>query len=394
MSNAQLLLTLILLQQGLLGLVWMGTAALGLSRRPAMHWGAANLAAAAALMLVVQRESGLAPWAGVLLANTLGLLAYVLNRRGVQLFCSLPPTDREHLFVLAAGALLLAAIVASGAPQGPVVLVTSLLLAYSLLRAGAEALNGLRAELGRASALACALPLWLLGGALALRAILVLVFPAAVGQPVHQGGSFNAALGLGILVVALLQNLGLGAMLVMRTVSQLRRLSDHDALTGLLNRRGLAAEHERQQARSRRGGEGYALLVVDLDHFKRVNDRHGHEAGDAVLCAVAQALRLGLRPHDAVARTGGEEFCVLLPAASQRDAQQAAERLRALVAATPVAWAGCTLHLSCSIGLSWSADGRQTLAELLRRADQAMYLAKAGGRNRVVVEGEVALQPA
>jgi diguanylate cyclase (GGDEF)-like protein len=254
-----------------------------------------------------------------------------------------------------------------------------------MLRAGAEALVGLRQEFGRAGAIACAGPLLIIGLLFALRAVLLLPLLADhVGAAMVTGGAFNAALGLVTLAMTLLQNLGLGAMVVSRTVSQLQRLSDHDALTGLLNRRGLAAQHERERSRLRRGGGGHALLQIDIDHFKRINDVHGHAAGDLALVAVARTLKAAMRPHDVVARTGGEEFCALLPGVDPALALRVAQRMRESVRGTPINAGSLELAITCSIGVAWTCDADETLERLGRRADNALYHAKAQGRDRVV----------
>ena len=175
----------------------------------------------------------------------------------------------------------------------------------------------------------------------------------------------------------------LGAMVMMRTVLRLRQLSDHDALTGVFNRRGLAAQHERERNRLRRGSVGFALLLVDIDHFKRINDEHGHGVGDAVLVAAAQTMKAAMRPGDVLARTGGEEFSVLLADVDPTQAWGAAQRLREAVRDANIDVEGRQLKLTCSIGVAWTQDPLAGLEGLSRRADDAMYRAKSLGRDRV-----------
>jgi diguanylate cyclase (GGDEF)-like protein len=155
-----------------------------------------------------------------------------------------------------------------------------------------------------------------------------------------------------------------------------------DRLTGLLNRRALDEALVDALARRRRLNEDVALLLLDLDHFKRINDSHGHSAGDEVLRDVASRLIAGVRENDKVFRHGGEEFVVLLYAADRTAAATTAERLRATVAEEPVVTDGHTIPVTISIGLAMAhgenADG------LLRSADTSLYRAKREGRNRVV----------
>lgn len=384
MTNAQLLLSLILIQQGVLGVVWLGAAALGLARVPALHFGIASGLVAASLGGALLRVPGHDHWLTWLLPSLCGVVAFAALRRGVQLFCERPLTDRESLAVIALAALALGAALATGQPSWMLAMLTSAGVAWSLLRTTAEGLDGLHAELGRGAAVACTAPLLAVGGLFAVRALLAPVFTDEVGRSALSGGAFNAALGLVLLALTLLQNLGLGAMVLMRTVSQLQRLSDHDALTGLLNRRGLATHHERECARLRRGSKGYALLLADIDHFKRINDAHGHGVGDQALVGVARTLRAAMRPGDVVARTGGEEFCVLLADVDPAQALRTAERLREAVRDEPVLVGDLRLPLTCSIGVAWTGDVADGLEGMSRRADEAMYRAKSLGRDRVV----------
>lgn len=124
--------------------------------------------------------------------------------------------------------------------------------------------------------------------------------------------------------------------------------------------------------------------MVDADHFKRINDAHGHEAGDRVLVALANRLLAAARPADLVGRLGGEEFVFLMPGCAAAEASRRAETLRADIAAFPVPMRGGDLSMTVSIGVAERGLGRETLEALMRAADEAMYAAKMSGRNRVV----------
>ena len=175
---------------------------------------------------------------------------------------------------------------------------------------------------------------------------------------------------------------------------QLTRLATTDALTGLANRRHLLAELEKELRRTSRSGRPLSVLMIDLDRFKGVNDRHGHAVGDAVLVAVAARCLARLRAIDLCGRVGGEEFVVLLPEADARGATITAERLCADLAETPIDTAGGPLRVTISIGVAThqphgpqpdeaAADETGRAQLLLQRADDALYRAKAGGRNCV-----------
>lgn len=156
-----------------------------------------------------------------------------------------------------------------------------------------------------------------------------------------------------------------------------------DALTGVANRRAFQEVAEREFQRARRYARPLSVLVFDIDLFKQVNDTHGHAAGDAVIRAVAETVRKAVREVDVVARTGGEEFAVLLPDVHAPEAVVTAERLRLHIAAWTGEAAGQPLHCTASFGVGEIAATDTGLDNLLQRADYAMYRAKQAGRNRV-----------
>lgn len=162
---------------------------------------------------------------------------------------------------------------------------------------------------------------------------------------------------------------------------QLRTLASTDALTGLLNRHGFDARAPALFAQTHRKGLPLAVLMLDLDYFKRVNDLHGHPAGDEALRLFAHLLQSSCRAEDVVARLGGEEFCVLLPARTLADVQTLDRELRErLVVAAPLRLG---FSLDFSSGLAWHEPRDTDLPALLQRADQALYAAKALGRGRL-----------
>jgi two-component system cell cycle response regulator len=173
-----------------------------------------------------------------------------------------------------------------------------------------------------------------------------------------------------------------------RMIDGLCELSQKDPLTGLANRRHFRDALERMVEAVARSGESVLLLVLDIDHFKKINDNHGHLAGDLMLQAIAACLTRCVRPLDSVARVGGEEFAVLLPHCRPLFGQAVAERIRASVAALNVAVSPVlVLQATVSIGGAYAPEWVRSTAELWsERADQQLYRAKAGGRDQVCID--------
>jgi len=172
-----------------------------------------------------------------------------------------------------------------------------------------------------------------------------------------------------------------------RTREELERRAYSDYLTGLANRRFFVEQAELELSRLRRYGGTLALIMFDLDHFKRINDLYGHAVGDLVLKKVADVVREMLRGNDIIGRIGGEEFAVVLPKARAGKAVLAAERMRGAIADAPVATSGgLPLRFTASFGVVTADDGTASIDELLTRADAELYRAKRSGRNRVCAE--------
>jgi diguanylate cyclase len=178
------------------------------------------------------------------------------------------------------------------------------------------------------------------------------------------------------------------AVALQRVVDALCALSSQDGLTGLANRRALWGALEREIARSARTGETFALMLIDIDHFKRVNDQYGHLTGDLVLRAVARMIEASFRAMDTVARFGGEEFAVILPNSPPAYSQQVARRACERIAGEPIDVSpDLRLFITVSIGVAcsgeWSARDTKAMVEAV---DRNLYRAKRLGRNRVCWE--------
>lgn len=167
---------------------------------------------------------------------------------------------------------------------------------------------------------------------------------------------------------------------------ELKRLATTDPLTGIPNRRFLMDQGDRELGRARRYGNALSVLILDIDHFKKINDRHGHAVGDDALKAMVQCCLRQLREIDILCRLGGEEFVALLPETPGEAAMAAAERLRDAVARMSLPLAGSeNLTFTISVGVTAPREADVSLADMLSRADEALYEAKRNGRNRVTL---------
>jgi diguanylate cyclase (GGDEF)-like protein len=374
----------VLLVHGLAALVWWVAGTwLGLSRRAAWHWLIAAIANGAALSLLPLNQLVSMP-AHILVANVLVLHGLISMRRGLQGFLKLRHTDFSHA---ALGVAVIVFNLGLCLPMGWLQLgevLSSVVVALLLWRTAIENHRPLAAEFGEGLARAHSSLLSTAGVFFMLTALhLWTPWLTLLGPPVSPDWALFGFL-FAHLILSIMASFLAGYMVVMRLVGKLQHLSHHDSLTGLLNRRAIEYLLSREMQRLQRFGEQFSLLIVDIDHFKRINDRLGHAAGDAVLCAVAQTLQAHAREVDRVARYGGEEFCVLLPHTLHEGALQAAERLREAINLVSIPWSDEVIAVTISTGLATADNPDESLEALLHRADQALYRAKAEGRNRVV----------
>ncbi len=219
--------------------------------------------------------------------------------------------------------------------------------------------------------------------ALAGRAALALVRPGSVLTDMTQDSALNVGSALVYTVLVLLLHATLLVLVVSKLLGELQQLARRDPLTGLLNRRELLALLDRQAQGGRRSADRFSVLMIDLDHFKSINDRLGHEAGDRALVQAARQMARALRDQDRIGRFGGEEFVAWLPGVGLDDALALAERVRRTVGGAALAGAGGEAMLTVSIGVAQWAGPGEAPGPLLARADAALYRAKRAGRDRV-----------
>ena len=364
---------------------WVGGRMIGDTHRATAWWSA--FAASSVLSFVFLVAAMHTPEAAPSMrlraaGNVFNVLAVVALQRGVWRFIDRAPTVAGHVLVIA---LMLAASwlgldPARGALRVGVLSSLQALMALGIMRDlyrhGRDAMKLRQPWL-------LVLPLAVAGFTYAARGLRALLVPDSVGAEMTVNSGLNIASAFVYVLVTLSFHAMLMALVITRLVADLQRLSRHDGLTGLLNRRALEEALTAQLQRGRRAAEAFCVMMVDVDHFKRINDRHGHAVGDAALKQLAALMRRQVREVDRVGRFGGEEFLVLLPGLELPAARAVAERLRESVAATPLAHADAAITLSVSIGIAQSAGAHEDVSRLLVRADAALYQAKQGGRDQV-----------
>ncbi len=180
-------------------------------------------------------------------------------------------------------------------------------------------------------------------------------------------------------------------MTAQKLQEELDRQARRDPLTNAFNRRAFDEFADREWSRALRHGSPLCFLMIDIDHFKAFNDRHGHGMGDAALQKVSATAQTVLRPEDIWSRYGGEEFLALLPQTTGDQALAIAERLRATIARTEFETPSERPHLSVSIGVAQNNGADKTWREVADSADRALYRAKASGRNRVILRDAAAM---
>ncbi|HEU0307348.1 MAG TPA: diguanylate cyclase [Lysobacter sp.] len=215
----------------------------------------------------------------------------------------------------------------------------------------------------------------------------------AAGRPLNPWLEYGLPLMQAFAAVVLVLGLAHRMRMFQRERDAAQQDAEHDALTRVLNRAGMMRRLDQAIADSRLGRMPLSVLFLDLDHFKRINDTHGHAIGDACLCAVTETIHAEMQPEQNLGRIGGEEFLLLMPGSSRRQARDLAERIRKEVEACCAKVQGAPVALTLSIGVV-ECQAQDDAASLLRRADDAMYQAKHEGRNRVVVlDGAGAREP-
>lgn len=378
---------MVALIQGVFAVVWgIGAYAMPTARSAVLYWVAwAALSALTWMILAFNVEQP------PLLAVLCGVVAVMALQRGIRTFVGEKPPQRVHLALLAID--LLAFLIGTDPVNRPLQAMLNYgVLSFLYLYIASDLYRHARDRLRFGWPIVLSLPVLFGSVAYGSRVVRAMVDPPSVVSEMAADSPLNINGALIFVVLVLSLHATLMVLVVARLVSELRRLSRHDALTGLLNRRAMEELLEEQAQRSRRTGEGFVLMMADLDHFKRINDQHGHPVGDMALRHVATLLKQGMPARSSLARFGGEEFVILLRTPGVRQSAEVAERLRGSLSSSPLAHDGALIPLSVSIGVAHWRDRSDDLAQLLLRADGALFQAKVQGRNRVVLSIDATAQ--
>jgi diguanylate cyclase (GGDEF)-like protein len=339
---------------------------------------------------VLRSLLGIIPyWASTLVANDISILSFFAMYMGFGWFVLRNPTQRWTGWLLGRiGWLVFACnfgiylVLSFVRPRALVVAVLSpglifcMLSVWLLLRYGKESFRS-------ASRIASVALLVQIGLGLYRSRIILLYWPGKVDDAVSDPRLLVtkfASMLIGFSMVLLYV-----WFFVIESHQDLRKSALTDALTGIFNRRAIVRESEREIALARRASRPISLIAIDVDLFKSINDRYGHNGGDVALCAVADLLRNGLRRTDLIARLGGEEFACVLPETNISGALHIAEKLRDRLASTPIALPSGDIQITFTAGVAQMIGSDLNFNSIMERADMALYRGKAAGRNCVVV---------
>jgi diguanylate cyclase (GGDEF)-like protein len=383
-SATEVSFLIVALMQGVFALLWGVAASLVNARRPLVHWAAwSSLSAVTWLTLAVSFESP--PLWSVLI----GIVGVIALERGVCLFTARRTRDRLHIALLALVASANLALLDSEQRHLQAAINYGA-LALTYFNVARDMYRYARGTLQWRWATILAIPVSIGSLMCALRVVTAIVDPSSVVEVMAADSALNLRTAFLAVALAMTLHATLVGLVVARLVSELHRLSRHDALTGLLNRRAIEEALDAQLSRSRRTQEPFVVMMLDLDHFKRINDRYGHPVGDLALKHIAVLLQSATRASDILGRFGGEEFVLMLPNTPLSQAQAVAEKVRNLFENSPLQTELELISISASIGVALWSESADDISRLLSRADAALFQAKVQGRNRVVTAAAAA----
>ena len=384
-STEQQLLVFIILLAGVSAIAWLIMSRLmRIAPSASLRFSVANmlLIAGISILFFRQPDANLVFWQG---SDLLILLAFVALKAGFLALFKRPSAIKADIILLLVWSIL-ALQVPDNAKEHWLGLLFSAFAFISLGSSTVILYQASASSFKRRYAVGVAAPLAGISLLFLLRFVSSLVIAPHSMAAVHQGKS---ELYWAYLVFVLLVNITIFSSTLVRLVAKIRHLADRDQLTGLYNRFALNRKLAQLQQLHSRHQQPYAVLLLDLDHFKQVNDQYGHLTGDKVLKHAATLLKQSIRNEDILGRFGGEEFLLLLPMTEQQAAEQVAEKLIQLLRQQPLQLGDTAIALTTSIGIATAHANSLALSSetMLQQADKALYHAKANGRDQVISFG-------
>ncbi len=353
--------------------------------QPSLRWWIVATLVHPIGFLLVGMRSMVSDWFATVLSNTLIAVAFAAFAIALRTFNG-SPQRRGRLYALVLAAAGLAAWYSYG-DRDEALRVGTISLLYALLL-GSSARSIYRQGQERSAITHLTGGLFLLGTAMmAWRGVVYLFVQQGIPVSAFSATPMQIAAYAAGGLLPVVSTIGFLLMCTEFNQRELARAASLDYLTGICNRRSIEDLATRTIAAARRHGIPMAMMIVDVDHFKRINDEFGHQAGDAALVETVRRIRDSLRSEDLVGRLGGEEFVAVMPNTDGTAALAAAERMRSAFSDQPMLIGGRELTITVSVGVAVLDAQDQQYSQLLRRADRAMYAAKAAGRNRVMLDG-------
>ncbi|MDB5549085.1 MAG: diguanylate cyclase [Tardiphaga sp.] len=363
-----------------LGMVWIYVLRNYPSFTAARFWAAATILASVGAGISGLRGS-VSPWLPIIIGNPILIFSCGLAAMGIRRFYNRPPQWRIHLAIVAVSAAGLAVFTVFDhmAARVTIASLASALILVLVLPLMFARIDGRRRPGAQ------------LTGAIAT--LMVTVYVArSVGALLGLGGaisfttfnSFQAVILLLIVFLSMAWNFGFMLMAIDRLHSEVAGLALLDDLTGVANRRHMVRRMTKECALAQQSGEPFSVLAIDLDGFKAINDRYGHAAGDECLRLFTRAAQSRLRPDDLLSRTGGDEFFIVLPATTQREAAMIARYVLESCRAQVLPFDGATLAVSIGVA-QWHPAVGTDVERLIAVADKALYAAKSQGKNRYAI---------
>lgn len=381
--SAQTLQIVVLANFAALAVVWTYVASSYPTLKAARFWTASAWAAAGGVAVSLLR--GIAdPLLPIMIGSSLMILACCLLWAAIRQFYNLPLPLRTSAIVVVATAVVLGALAWLDQDTRLRLVVFSAAECVPL----ALALRDLRAQPERGRSPGAQLASAMIGGIVLINGVRSVCGVLGLGGPLSVV-TFNSVQICALLLLtftSMMANFGFVLMAIDRLRTEVAGLALVDDLTGIANRRHFLIRLAEACKRASRLDEPFGLLVIDLDGFKAINDSHGHGAGDECLRTFTRVAQAHLRIGDLLARTGGDEFCVILPSTSLSEAALVARNLVKACRQTRPHWQGQQLSLTTSIGIAtWSHEIGNDVQKLIAEADHALYVAKKQGRDRLAV---------